>query len=205
MVSRCKLVALDLDGTLIAGNSLHVYLKCGVAELLRTSNFISASKVLLLIGLRALRLISHRHMKFAALSIIKQTDHLRSVFTNKIKSMRRPEVELLIKDFRENGCEVLLATAAADCYVPLIWSDRFIATPMQNNVNRIELRSEVKRDAVLHYAQQHGMTLHAVITDDVADLALLSVGAQKNILVHPSAATLAAAQMAGVANLQVIS
>ena len=204
MVNRCKLVALDLDGTLIAGNSLHVYIRCGLAQLIRTANIISALKVVALVVLRFVRIISHRRMKFGALAIIPQTDALRQVFTTKIKTMRRPEVEMLIKTFRENGCEVLLATAAADSYVSWIWADRSIATPMQNNPARLEMRGERKRDAVLQYASQHDFTLYAVITDHADDLALLNAGAQQNILVHPTAETIAAANFAGIPNLRII-
>jgi phosphoserine phosphatase len=205
MVDRCKLVALDLDGTLIAGNSLHEYIKCGVVELLRAAKVAAALWVVLLVALRALRVISHRRMKFAALSAIELTPRLRSRFAAKVKAMRRPEVEAMMRDYRERGCEVLLATAAADVYVPLIWQDRFIATPVSNNPKRIELRGENKRDAVLQYAAAHGMVLYAVITDDADDLALLTAGAAHNVLVHPSASTVAAANMAGIPNLTILS
>jgi phosphoserine phosphatase len=205
MVSRRKLVVVDLDGTLIAGNSLHIYLKCGAAELLRTGNIISALKVLGLGALRVLRIISHRRMKFAAIAMIERTEHLRQVFCAKIDSIRRPEVEMLINEFRAADCDVILATAAADVYVDWIWQGVSLATPIEGNSNRVELRGSTKRDAVLQYMQQHNAQLHAVVTDHADDLALLMCGARQNILVHPSSSAIAAAQMAGVANLRIIA
>jgi phosphoserine phosphatase len=205
MVSRRKLTVVDLDGTLIAGNSLHIYLKCGVGELWRTGNIIAALKVLGLGALRVLRLISHRRMKFAALTLIEPTQHLREVFCAKINSIRRPEVDMLIDEMRSTGSEIILATAAADVYVDWIWHGVSLATPVANNKTRTELRGATKRNAVLQYAQQHNLQLYAVITDHADDLALLMCGARQNILVHPSSSTIASAQMAGVPNLRIIS
>ena len=144
-------------------------------------------------------------MKFSAIKVIKPTTELQKRFVEKINAMRRLEVDALIKTFRESGCEIVLATAAADTYVGWIWKGRYLATPMHNNRKREELRGENKRDAVLHYAKQHNMMLHAVITDHVDDLALLMCGAEQNILVHPSTQTVAAAKMAGVEHLRIIS
>lgn len=204
MVSRRKLVVVDLDGTLIAGNSLHIYLQCGARSLLRKGKFGAALQLLGLCGLRVLRIVSHRRMKFAALSLIEPDEELRNDFCKKINRLRRPEVEQLLKDFRDNDCEVILATAAADVYVGWIWQGICLATPTANNAQRRELRGETKRNAVLQYAQQHNLGLHAVITDHADDLALLMCGARQNILINPSSSTIAAAQMAGVANLRIM-
>ncbi len=204
MVSRRKLVVVDLDGTLIAGNSLHIYLKCGVMSLLHDGKWGKALRVLLLGGLRVLRIVSHRRMKFAALQLIEPTNELRNEFCKKIERLRRPEVEQLLKDFSDNNYDIILATAAADIYVGWIWQGISLATPMANNKQRRELRGETKRNAVLQYAQQHNQELYAVITDHSDDLALLMCGARQNILINPSPSTIAAAQMAGVANLRII-
>ncbi|MDE6397005.1 MAG: haloacid dehalogenase-like hydrolase [Muribaculaceae bacterium] len=181
------LTVVDLDGTLVDGNTLHEYIKAGFAEA-SPGNKISLA---ILAVLRRLRLISHKRMKFSALSLITPTDKLKNRFLSNIKL--RPEVKSIIED----KDAVLLATAAPDVYAPWIWHGAYVATPTKNNPNREECRGENKVRAITKGIENQPYYIDTVITDHHDDLPLMKV-AREVILVHPSATTIAAAKMAGI-------
>lgn len=191
-----KVVVVDLDGTLIDGNSLRVYVCLGMRQLIH-HNPIQAGVLAAIFVLRKLRIVSHRRMKFAALKRIRPDSELRQKFTAKIDAMRRPEVARLIERYRKDGAEILLATAAADVYIPWIWTGPYVATPTRENPGRIECRGTLKARAVARYIGLE-KALEAVVTDHVDDLALLNSGARTNYLVAPDARTYSAVRLAGI-------
>ncbi len=180
------LTVVDLDGTLVDGNTLHEYIKAGFAEA-SPGNKISLA---ILAILRGLRLISHKRMKFGALSLIPPTDGVKKRFLSKIKL--RPEVKSIIED----KDAVILATAAPDIYVPWIWNGAYVATPTKSNPDREECRGENKVRAITKGIGNQPYYIDTVITDHHDDLPLMKI-ARNVILVHPSATTIAAAKMAG--------
>lgn len=185
-----KLVVVDLDGTLLRGNSLHIYIMCGIRALWRRKSLPKLSRLAAVIALRRLRLISHRQMKWTALRLIPADDYLlQEDFRKRADKSLNANVNELLNQYRANGCSILLATAAADTYVPLIWHGDMLATRIADNPEHAEMRGTAKRDAVLRYSARHGMTLQAVITDHSDDLPLLMAGAAENIVVSPDAAT----------------
>lgn len=202
--TRKKLAVVDLDGTLVAGNTLHIYIKCALTDALRRGNVKMAAILSGLAALRAARLISHRGFKFRALDSIRPSERLRRRFTKVVSSSFRPEVLAVISGMKSEGIEVLLASAAPGFYIPWFWNGDFIATPIKDNTTRTELRGTMKLMGVNSYAEKHGLRLYAVITDHSDDLPLLKAGAIRNILVKPSANTLMTAKLAGVAHLEVI-
>lgn len=167
-------VAVDLDGTLIAGNSLRIYIAEALRDMWRRKP-VSALTIVSLVTLRKLRLITHRRMKFGALARIQPTDRLRQRFTACIEAIRRPSVSNILDGYRRMGCTVLLATAAPDTYIPWIWHGPYVATPSTDNLNRRECRGEAKARAVKQFIgiERH---LEAVITDHADDLELLAAG-----------------------------
>jgi len=56
-------MAVDLDGTLLRGNSLHEYIRCG----LRHGSLWQRTRLAVFLGLRRMRLVSHVWMKRRAL------------------------------------------------------------------------------------------------------------------------------------------
>lgn len=198
--SAKKLVVVDLDGTLLRGNSLHIYIICGIHALWRRKKLPKLARLAAVLTLRWLRLISHRQMKWAALKLIPTDDTLlQDEFRKRTDKSLNTDVKEMLDQYRANGCSILLATAAADTYVPLIWHGEMLATRIADNPEHAELRGTAKRDAVLRYAASRGMTLQAVITDHSDDLPLLMAGAAENIVVCPDAAT----QMAiGLSNIK---
>ena len=185
-----KLVVVDLDGTLLRGNSLHIYIMSGIRALWRRKSLPKLSRLAAVIALRRLRLISHRQMKWTALRLIPADDYLlQEDFRKRADKSLNANVNELLNQYRANGFSILLATAAADTYVPLIWHGDMLATRIADNPEHAEMRGTAKRDAVLRYAAHHGMTLQAVITYHSDDLPLLMAGAAENIVVSPDAAT----------------
>lgn len=193
-----KLVAVDLDGTLIRGNSLRVYMTCALRDSLRRHRPWLTIRLGAVITLRALRLCSHRHMKWRVLELGGKSPALRDDFARHIRSLMRADVDALLKARADEGCRIVLATAAADMYIPWFWSGEFLATATDGNPAHDECRGTRKLKAVAAYAAANGLTLDTVITDHHDDLALLASGAPHRILVNPSSRTLAAVNMAGI-------
>lgn len=202
--SRKKLAVVDLDGTLVAGNTLHIYFRCALTDALRRGDLKTAATLSALAALRAARLVSHRRFKFSFLESVKPSERLKKDFVRKVTASVRPEVSAIISHLKSDGAEILLASAAPAFYIGWFWNDDYIATPVENNPGRTELRGPVKLKAVERYARKHNMSLYAVITDHSDDLPLLKAGARRNILVKPSSHTLMTVKMAGVAPLEVI-
>lgn len=166
---RKPLAVIDLDGTLVAGNTFHEYLRLGLRSLLRRGKLLRVGRLALLMALRAARVISHPRLKFGSLKLITPTPWLQQRFTAKINSMKSPDVERMIEQFKADGAEILLATAAPAIYVPWIWSGNFVAT-----TGSTELRGTAKLHAVNSYIAAHNLTLHTVVSDHDDDLPLLN-------------------------------
>lgn len=190
------IVVVDLDGTIIAGNTLRIYITEGMRDMFHRHPLRTLT-VATIVALRKLRLISHRRMKFAALKRIEASQALRQRFIRSFDTKRRPEVAELLAEYRSNGATILLATAAPDVYIPWIWSGPYVATPTDSNPDRIECRGQNKLLAVKRFMEP-GDKLEAVITDHIDDLALLSAGAQTNYLVSPDTRTLTAVRLADI-------
>lgn len=188
-----KIVALDLDGTLVAGNTLHLYIKCG----LKHSSFYKKMQICGWLALRALRIVSHPTMKFAILNIIKPDESMHNDFTGMVNERLRTSVKSMISDFHRKGCIVVLATAAPDIYVPWIWDGPYVATPVANNTEHVECRGLQKLNAIRTLMGEDDI-LECVITDHIDDLPMLNAGAKENILVAPDKHTLATIKMSGI-------
>ena len=59
------LMAVDLDGTLLRGNSLHIFAVCSLRDALRHGRMTQAATVAGWLALRRLRLCPHTRMKWA--------------------------------------------------------------------------------------------------------------------------------------------
>lgn len=177
-----RLAIIDLDGTLVDGNTFVTYFRLGMRGLLERGRISAALGIAWMTLLRALRLISHRRLKFYA---FRRFAVSRSRFV--AATHFNAEVAELIRRMEAEGIRVVLATAAAGVYVPWIWPGEYIATDINSDT---EMRGEAKLQAVRQYMAQHNLRLYAVITDHHDDLPLLRAGAERNILVRPSAETL---------------
>lgn len=171
-----SLMAVDLDGTLLRGNSLHLYIRCGLRHgSLRCRLGIAAALLR-----RKLRLSSHLEMKRLVLDLIEPTEALKADFISRAAAMHRPAVDAAIAAHTAAGGSVILASAAPETYIPWIWEGDFVAT---DAAAAVECRGTEKLARVLAYAQARGLQLAAVLTDHPDDLPLLTYPSIKRVLV----------------------
>ncbi len=180
-------MAVDLDGTLVRGNTLHEYIRCG----LRHGGIRSRLRILAALTLRRLRVSSHVAMKRRVLAAIRPDAAFVADFRGRVDAMRRPEVDALMRRHREAGGIVVLATAASELYVPLIWDGDSVSTDARCAV---ECRGAEKLRRVLSYAEARGARLDTVVTDHPDDMPLLARPGVRRVIVgaHPGLAGVSA-------------
>jgi phosphoserine phosphatase len=164
---------IDLDGTYIQGNTLHIYLRCAIHYHFRHFRPLRALRIMALLAQRRLHLITHVDMKFRALELAGRDHMLLSYFGMKAAALVHPRVEQLRHEYAELGGQVLLATAAADFYIPHLWTGDYVATRMDRNPNRRECRGNEKLRRVQEWLDEHHARMAVVITDHQDDLPLL--------------------------------
>lgn len=181
-------MAVDLDGTLITGNSLHLYIICGLRRSLARLKFWRTLRILGALALRKLGIWSHLSMKRSVLKTIEPDERLMADFKARFEAMKSPIVSDLILMARSEGTTILLATAAPETYISRVWDGNYVAT---DALSQCECRGEEKKRRVLEFATQCGLMLDTVVTDHYDDLPLMAVESVKNrYLVDPSAKTL---------------
>jgi phosphoserine phosphatase len=168
-----RLVAVDLDGTYVRGNTLHIYISEALRYNLRHLRIDRVAGMSALLALRKLGLISHTTMKFGCLRLSGRSEELLKQFVERVNSRINRDVAKLIDDYAARGAKILLASAAADFYVKALWHGDYVATQFDNNPKHIECRGAVKVDRVKRRAAELGATLYVVITDHPDDLPLL--------------------------------
>lgn len=187
---------VDLDGTLIRGNTLHIYIRCGMRRFLRQRRYGTLARTLLYLAGRKMRFITHRRMKFGILALIKPDEELKKDFVSRVSRAKRTWLVDELERRSNDGATILLATAAADVYVPWIWDGAYVATPSESNPDHTECRGSYKRKLVERYAAENHLRITTVISDHTDDLSLLSIPSSERILVKPSPALCTALTMA---------
>ncbi len=191
-LTPCAVV--DLDGTLLRGNSFRLFIRFLAGKLRRERRYASLSRIIALLAARRLRLISHVGMKYPIHSLASRivTDAELADFTNRIL-LPAVNVPLLdeLKRLKASGHCLLLATAAPDLYVPHLCLhlgfDAWTATPLSSTLkDYAENRGARKRDGALDFARQHGCTIAVVATDHEDDLPLLLLPDLRRLLVNPT-------------------
>ena len=189
--SRAGATVVDLDGTYSRLNTLRAYISLGVRHLLSRGRIVSASAVAALVAMRRLRLISHRTMKFNALKLIGKDQELLESFGEQINKSLNSDVTRFLAQRRAAGDRILLASAAADFYIPAVWDGEFVATASEGNPARLECRGDEKLRRVNQWLESNGLRLNYVLTDHHDDAPLLKANSTgENILVNPSEKTL---------------
>jgi phosphoserine phosphatase len=168
-----KTMVVDLDGTYIRGNTLHIYIKTAIKYNLHILRIDRVAAMAILLMLRKCHLIKHVTMKFGCLRLSGREDKLLEQFAEAVKAKINDNVRQLIDQHLSLSGNVLLATAAADFYVCKIWHGDFVATAFNNNPNRTECRGETKVKMVNEWLSRNGSQIHIVITDHPDDLPLL--------------------------------
>lgn len=164
---------IDLDGTYIQGNTLHLYLRCALDYHLRHLHLFRLCGMLWHLGRRRLGLITHAEMKFRCLALAGRAEALLNDFEAEAAPLVHPKVESLRRDYEQLGGLTLLATAAPDFYVPRVWDGDYVATRMEDNPRMRECRGEEKLRCVEDWLEAHRARIAVVITDHPDDLPLL--------------------------------
>ncbi len=205
MVDRCLInnttpaIVVDLDGTLVRGNTLIIYLMCGLRHLLSSGHVLSAIKLIMTVVKRQLRVISHETMKQTILSALSPHTAILDTFRRKATKRQNRDVTYLIEAQQRAGHRVLLATAAPAFYVRTIWPGDFVATDFSIDRLMLECRGDEKLKKVKQWLDSNGCYLDTVVTDHFDDAPLLKANAGgTNILVNPDRKTLIACQKAGI-------
>jgi hypothetical protein len=190
MVDGCKkIVVVDLDGTLVDGNTLAIYLSVGFRYLAKQGRVDKALAVAALVVARKLRLISHHTMKYSAISLIGRDGEMLKQVAKTATSKFNAEVLRMIAKYRSDGCEAWLATAAPAFYARLLWDGVLIASPDGGP----DCAGTIKRDAVYAWARKNNAEICTFLTDHSDDLPLAKAVADDGgrvVLVNPSPLTL---------------
>lgn len=167
------IAVVDLDGTYLRANSLHIYIRLGIRHLLRRGRWLKTARIGVILSARRLRLVSHADMKFRCAEIIGWDADLEQAMAHECSRYVNPEVQSLISLWQSEGCEIVVATAAFGFYAKCIVPYRVIGTAFHGNTTHAECRGENKAAQVKELADSRSAKLHAVITDSLDDLPLL--------------------------------
>ncbi|MDE5672969.1 MAG: haloacid dehalogenase-like hydrolase [Duncaniella sp.] len=198
-------VIVDLDGTLLQGNSFRMFIRCLVGHLKGRGEYTTLAKVLGLLAARKAGVISHVAMKYPIHRIgsqemtEKDLAEFASQLVGSLNTRLMSELELL----RAEGSRIVLATAAPDLYIPYLFEhlnfDAWIATPLSDSYGSyVEARGEAKRRLVCALAEERGWNVEAVVTDHDDDLPSLLLPFVRRILVNPTATLCGALDSAGL-------
>lgn len=185
MPGKPMMTVVDLDGTYVRGNTLHIYIRCGMAQMLRRLSFGKLMRTIGLLALRRLHLVSHKAMKFGICAMVDPTDmRLRCEFKTRVERLINADVRKAL----DKADELLLATAAPDTYVPWIWDGAYVATAMEDNPERIECRGEEKLRRIEKYVEYPALP-GTLYTDHSDDIPLMKLHWEEVVLVSPSVET----------------
>lgn len=193
MPARPMITVVDLDGTYVRGNTLHIYIRCGMAQMLRRLSFGKLLRTFGLLALRRLHLVSHKAMKFGICAMIDPADmRLRRKFKARVEQLINTDVRKAL----DKADKLLLATAAPDTYVPWIWEGAYVATAMQDNPGRIECRGEEKMRRIRGVVK-YPAELDTLYTDHSDDIPLME-SFYDVVLVSPSTETVMKVESLGI-------
>ena len=178
-------VFCDLDGTLVLDNSFHVFL----AVLWSNASISQRARLLVLLASRALGRIGGGHAglkRRVLLWLTKQDQGWRARTVEELlrrlsKTLSQPVLEE-VRNWRDRGARIVLATAAPDVYAKELASRmgfECLATPGVPNSNWTELVGQAKADACARWLRERytdPAPWIVVLTDHADDLPLLRMG-----------------------------
>lgn len=190
-----SLTVTDLDGTYVRGNTLHIYIRCGMAQMVRRHSFGKLLRTFGLLAMRRLHLVGHKTMKFGICGLIDPEDNsLREDFKARVE----PMINTRVRDALKGHYARLLATAAPETYVPWIWDGPYVATRMNDNPCRTECRGEEKLRRIKEFIEPGPPAdPHTLYTDHSDDIPLMHAF-REVVLVSPSERTLSDVRRLGI-------
>lgn len=197
---------MDLDGTLITANSMHIFMRRLPGMLMKRKAFGAAIGSLWRTTLRSLRLIDHRSMKWHLTKTARR--HLQDSdwedLAEEILLTVNPKVCDYISSRRDRGCLTYIATAAAEEYaIPIcrrLGYDGVIATAFTESLSDYEeLNRHAKHEAIERILQDEHLRLESFLTDHIDDLPTAKAYPLLTILVGVSQKTADDFREAGIA------
>lgn len=183
---------VDLDGTLVSANSMHVFMRRIFPTLMRRGAPGAALRSLWWMGLRTLRLTSHKRMKWHltkdARKHFKDEDWERTAI--RIYGFLNPRVRNFVESRKQRGCDIYIATAAPQEYVEplcrMLGYDGVVATEFTDDrADYEEMRGLEKREGIHRLLEQEGLRLESFLTDHYDDFPTASEYPGLTILVNP--------------------
>lgn len=180
-ISPRSIVLVDLDGTLVEGNTWRFFAALMLRRALRSVRPWRAITPGAMMILRKLHLISHIRLKrffmLRSRRILSDSDLER--FAADMAKRFNPKVMEIITAKRKSGSLIVLATAAAGEYAPLIGrlagiNDTLCTPQAAKRTPYIECRGERKADAAERFAEARKLPVTLVITDHPDDFPLFN-------------------------------
>lgn len=196
---------VDLDGTLLTANSMHIFMRRLPGMLMKRRAIGAAIGSLWWTGLRRLRLTSHRNMKWHLTKTARE--HLEEDDWNELADMMaataNPSVTAYIESRRSRGCITYIATAAAEEYAlplcRLLGYEGVLATKFTEDISDYEeLSRHAKHDAIDNILQSEQLRLESFLTDHTDDLPTAKAYPLLTILVGGTRKTAEAFREAGI-------
>ena len=187
---------VDLDGTLLAANSMHIFMKSLPGMLLKRGAPGATLASLWRMGLRSLHIIDHRTMKWHLTKSGRK--HLQDSdweeLATRMSRYINPRVKEVIDSRRQRGCITYLATAAMEEYANplcrLLGYEGVLATKFTDSLeNYEELSRYAKHDSIENLLHEETLRLESFITDHTDDIPTASAYPGLTIVVNPSEKT----------------
>ena len=180
-----RLAFVDLDGSFIAGNSFHKWLKFLALAPASPLPPLARARVLMLAGLRLVRLVSHARLKRDVLRLVARADadamvEADAAFAAALAGDIRAPALALVQRLRQHGVHLVLATAAPENYAKPFAArngfDHCLATPAQMDEGWVEMLHARKAAACTAYRDTRGIdrAQTLAVTDHRDDLPLMA-------------------------------
>jgi phosphoserine phosphatase len=192
VMTPCAVV--DLDGTIIRGNSMHEMVRFMLSEGMGCGNLCVVAKLLGYLAKRRMRLTDHRGMKYPihriAEAFLHKGDRMERLVERVVLKVNQ-EVRYKLDVLRREGNRIIIATAAPDVYMPALaealGADAYTATPLSATPDGyLENRGERKLSRAVEMARSRGWDICCVLTDHSDDLPLLRLQGVERVLVAPA-------------------
>lgn len=187
---------VDLDGTLISGNSMHIFMKRLPGMLMKRHAPWAAISALWHIWLRSFRITNHGKMKWHLTKIARL--HLEESDWEDLAEIIARSVNLDVKNLVESrrkiGCLTYIATAAIEEYTlplcRLLGYEGVVATKFSDSQNDYEeMNGDTKRIGIEQLLAQEKLRLESFITDHPDDLPTAKAYPYLTVVVNPSQKT----------------
>lgn len=188
-----KAVFIDLDGTLLKGNSMKIFMLRLPLYLLRKGALTAVFDVFFRIALRIMHIYDHRRMKWHITGIAKK--YLNDESWRAMADYMLRNVNLGVKRISDSkkteGFRLWLATAAPEEYsihiARSLGFDGLCATKFTPKFSDyIENRKELKLESIQKILLEHDLVMDLFITDHKDDLPTAMAYPNNTILVNPS-------------------